>query len=407
MFALLAYGGIAFADDLTVEDVILSKANVKDCNTALLIHLTTEAKSSVESVVFTIKLPNGVEFVTEGSGDNLKAVSAFGPDYSGQYMGNFLNDGSYKVALASDTPLRGKKGLLLAFQIKPTDPSSLSDGDNLGNGTISDITFTSQNGKTYPANSTFSVTVTDHIVLDENSPFLLSKTTTNKNILVKRTLKENKWSTICLPFGMSSDKLETAFGDDYQIAEFTGCTYDETNGLTLAFNTCEEIVAGTPYLIKVSKPISQFKVKSLKITKKDPDTSDIEFDDGNGTGSMSGIFSLSKMNDNDLFIQDETFYYAVAGQTIKGFRAIFNFYDSEGDPLLITENSGGTNSTSRGTFLVDGKPIDDGTTGIRNRYIFENKRVYSVTGRYIGENVNMKSLPKGVYIVDGVKIVND
>ena len=113
------------------------------------------------------------------------------------------------------------------------------------------------------------------------------------------------------------------------------------------------------------------------------------------------------MNDNDLFIQDETFYYAVAGQTLQGFRAIFNFYDSEGDPLLITENSGGTNSTSRGTFLVDGKPIDDGTTGIRNRYIFENKRVYSVTGRYIGENVNMKSLPKGVYIVDGVKIVND
>jgi hypothetical protein len=404
MIALLAFGGTAFADELTVEDVILSKANVSGCNTALLIHLNTDAKSSVESVVFTIKLPDGVEFVTEGSGDELKAVSAFGPDYEGQVMGNFLADGSYKVATASDTPLRGKTGLLLAFQIKPTNPSSLSDGENLGDGTISDITFTSQNGKTYPSNRTFGVTVTNRIVLDENSPFELTKTTVNKNILVKRTLKKEKWSTICLPFAMTNDKLVAAFGDDVQVAEFTGCTYNEANGLTLNFSsTTDDIDACVPFLIRVSKEMSKIEVNSVKITKS-PDSSDNELDYGGGdpgAGSMSGIFSLTKMEESDLFIQDETFYYAVAGQTIKGFRAKFNFFDNEGNPFLIT------NASSRGMFLVDGNPVDDATGISSKRNISENKRVYSVTGRFMGENVDMKSLPKGIYIVDGVKIVNE
>lgn len=402
MIALLTFGGSAFAtDELTVEDVILSKANVSGCNTALLVQLNTDVKSSVESVVFTIKLPDGVEFVTEGTGDNLKAVYAFGPDYNGQLVGNFLNDGSYKVAVASDTPLRGKKGLLLAFQVKPTNPSSLSDGDDLGNGTLSDITFTSQGGKTNPSNNTFGVTVTDRIVLDENSPFELTKTTVNKNILVKRTLKSDTWSTICLPFAMSREKLETAFGEDVLIAEFKSCTYNETNGITLDFTTIDKgIEATVPYLIKVSTGKSQFNVNSVKISKS-PDSSDQEFNygTGTGTGSMSGIFSLTTMDENDLFLQDEAFYHAVAGQTIKGFRATFKFYDEEGSPYVT--------AASRGMFFVDGNPIDDATGISSKRYNTENKRVYSVTGRFMGENVNMKSLPKGIYIVDGVKIIND
>ena len=33
-------------------------------------------------------------------------------------------------------------------------------------------------------------------------------------------------------------------------------------------------------------------------------------------------------------------------------------------------------------------------------------KVYSVSGQYMGENVDLKSLPKGIYIVDGNKVVN-
>jgi hypothetical protein len=280
----------------------------------------------------------------------------------------------------------------------------LSDGQDLGDGTISDITFTSQSGKTYPSNSTFGVTVTERIVLDENSPFELTKTTVPKNILVKRTLKPNKWCTICLPFALNEAQLKSAFGDDVKIAEFTGCTYNETEGITLDFTSIDIAVgieACTPYLIKVSAEKSQFNVDGVKITKS-PISSDQEFNYGIGTGSgsMSGIFSLTKMQENDLFLQDEAFYYAVAGQTIKGFRAIFNFYDEDGQPYV-------QKAASRDMFFVDGKPINDATGISSKRYITENKRVYSVTGRFMGENVDMKSLPKGIYIVDGVKIVNE
>ena len=39
--------------------------------------------------------------------------------------------------------------------------------------------------------------------------------------------------------------------------------------------------------------------------------------------------------------------------------------------------------------------------------MIENGKVYTVSGQYVGENIDIKRLPKGVYIVDGVKVVNE
>ena len=94
-----------------------------------------------------------------------------------------------------------------------------------------------------------------------------------------------------------------------------------------------------------------------------------------------------------MFISGNQFYFSTGSSKIKGFRGYFWFKDK------LKEKS-----TSRAFFSIDG----DNTTKIQNAQISRNEtgKVYSISGRYMGEKVNMKSLPKGVYVVDGVKVIN-
>jgi hypothetical protein len=52
---------------------------------------------------------------------------------------------------------------------------------------------------------------------------------TGANVTVTRTIKADEWSTFCLPFAMTEEQVKTVFGQDVQLADFTGCevTYED------------------------------------------------------------------------------------------------------------------------------------------------------------------------------------
>ena len=79
---------------------------------------------------------------------------------------------------------------------------------------------------------------------------------------------------------------------------------------------------------------------------------------------------------------------------MKGYRAYFEFQNIIKNPT----------SASTRAFINFG----DGTTGIRNAKLEgeETGKVFSMTGQYMGERESLKSLPKGVYIIDGKKVIN-
>lgn len=47
------------------------------------------------------------------------------------------------------------------------------------------------------------------------------------NVRVKRTIKANEWSTLVLPFAMTAEQVKSAFGNDVQLADFTGVETEE------------------------------------------------------------------------------------------------------------------------------------------------------------------------------------
>ena len=399
--AMLSIGSSAFGDnenDLSVAPVTLSKGK-----TALMVNINSGLKYSVCAVKFSITLPDGIEFVKNGSNPENKMGSTF----SGTTSFNFSSDNKLTAGIMQSEGIAGSKGLVFAFQIQPKAGYTFTSTDLKG--TLSDMQITVLDDPTNDSSPTtfirptakeFDITVTDYdVVLDENSPFAPEDSGEGNvvKVLVKRTFSAGQWSTICLPISLNQNQLKTIFGDNVQLCDIKDYS-SEDNYATMCVNftkvnLSEGLKLNQPYLIYSAKDVIQFEAQDEVY----PETlTPIKaFGSGRTAGSFKGSYTADLvLPQNILFISNNQFYYSIGTTRMKAFRCYFDF------KKIVT-------ASSRAMISIDGEIIDDGTTSIRNRNFTQTGKVYSVTGRYMGENVDMKSLPKGIYIVDGIKIVNE
>lgn len=236
-------------------------------------------------------------------------------------------------------------------------------------------------------------------LLDEASTTVPAATAGAEDLLVKRTLKANTWSTICLPFSMTEAQVKAAFGDDVQLAEFVDYEVnydgdDNVTAITVNFddvNLGEGFYANYPYLIKVTAPMTEFSVTA----KVDPDEENAyaEYDNGR-TGNNRKVYGTFKgvlhsggyVPANDLFLSDNKFYYSTGISTIKAFRAYLNLVD-----VMPSSSASVAIRINEGTTRVEGlsTPAQTGNA-------------YDLSGRKM---LSDKNLEKGVYVIDGQKVV--
>lgn len=401
MLAMLSIGSTAYGDEVKVDDVTIPKNG----KSAIIVNFNQSNKSTISGLTFKITLPEGVEFVEPANAEDVSWY-ATGSTFKGSVIPNIIENSSkrvLKVPMAAANPIKGSKGMVFAVKIKTS--STLTAGTTL-KGTVSEVTDSPDGQTVYNLDgSEFNITVADcDVILDENSPFMPEATSDNVDILVKRTMTKDQWGTICLPFDIeSAETVKSIFGSNVELADFSGYNYNSTDK-TLSINFTEFDISNgfygcNPYLIKPSKDVDNFTI-SATIVLIDPV---VDQSSGSGTRRKTKKFIGTYCADtvvpaDNLFISNGNFYYSTGTTRMKAFRCYFEFTDKIENP------STGTRAFVNGKAIGD---FDDGATGIQNHYISETGRVYSVTGRYMGENVDMKSLPKGIYIVDGVKIVND
>lgn len=256
---------------------------------------------------------------------------------------------------------------------------------------------------------TFTITVgKPRITLDENVGITSETPTGLKNVLVKRTISANNWNTICLPFDMTAEQIASAFGDaTVQLADFTGCvaTYDGDNctAIKVNFTDATTITANKPCLIKVSKAIKEFKVDGVTINANEA-SARIDMDEttvkvGNKTyyfyNSMIGTYKPeTPIVTNQLFLSNNKFYYSTGTAKMKAFRAYFDFQNDE-----LTDKSAGVSNAKISMFFDETTGISD----INTKTKVDSDAVYNINGQYVGKNVDMNTLPKGVYIINGKK----
>ena len=405
--ALLAITGTAMAQNensLSVADINLPQ----NAESPLVVSFQFDVADTYTGYQFNLELPSDLEFVLE-EGTDVACEKGTCHDASHSVTAN-LKDGLVKVAglSLSSKPLVGTSGVLLTFTIKPSSPS-LEIG-HVYTGKIKDIVLVPVEGvKQNLTESTFTITIGEpadtRTVLDETST-AAPEAATGVDIRVKRSIKANQWSTICLPFDMSEAQVKEAFGDDVKLADFDGIesTYaDEDESIVTAikvkFNTVSSIEANHPYIIKVSAPISEFTVDGVDIVvEEEPSVDKDEYRTGSGTKKDPYVYHYNSfvgsyvcqtaVPEYCLFLSENIFWYSTGATMMKGFRGYFDFYDV----LSEVEEAGAR-------ILVS---VDEGeTTGIANANVNLN-----ANENYFNLNGQQVTTPKhGVFIKGGKKVV--
>lgn len=197
-------------------------------------------------------------------------------------------------------------------------------------------------------------------------------------VRLRRTLSADAWNTFCVPFDMPS--LEGA-----TLTEFSGQM--TADGTAMLFTPATQVEAGKPYLVKGSLQDPTFEAVTLKAIGVQ------RVDAANGTYAFVGTYGPREM------------------KTDKTERFL-----GEGDMLYWPEDDGtpdyATMKGMRAYFIVpageQGAKVvfADEITGIAGTLVpqaQESVRIYNLSGQRVSGR--LQDLPKGIYIVNGHKIV--
>lgn len=239
--------------------------------------------------------------------------------FSGDEVTLSYGDGSTQTADLSTVSIAFRHVAMFKF----------SDYDNLG-------TIKTYGGRTLPAEVTLSLTA-------------------------------GQWSTLCLPFDMSSSTLYSIFGNGTVIATLNGST---SNGID--FVTVDKIVRGMPYLIKPSQNVTSFTLDNVTIgtmgegstVSSDPYlfTGNLETLSASLTGASTGTLMGDVNNDGQVNISDVTLVVNHILSNNSSINTESGDMDHNGDITIsdvtllvnvILTNTGG--SATQPIILIDGE----------------------------------------------------
>ena len=290
------------------------------------------------------------------------------------------------------------------------DPSTNS---NLGQMVVFEVTpgkeYTISSSSNFYLNNVTYVDADDIIELDETVSGNISKIQTTKNyVKLNRTLSSEYWNTFCLPIKIFPNSMQNQMrcSASYQLDN-----YDNSNN-TIGFTQLTSLEANTPCLVKPSKTLTNPIFASAtagQATQKDNGIITNYTDPSYTSASTYNEETLTATEPNG----DLSFVGVYEPTNLLNFENAF--YLNTSSNLVYPTNS--SNSTIKGlrayfqlasginvkdlNFVFD----DSETTGIKTveRNIFNEGRVYSIDGRYMGDSTD--NLSRGIYIQNGRKFI--
>lgn len=205
------------------------------------------------------------------------------------------------------------------------------------------------------------------------------------DVELKRELYAKEWNSICLPFNVPADKVVAAWGAGTKVLELTS-----TSGTKLFFTNRGEIKAGVPYYFKPESVSSNhtYTLKDIEVASWDVSgkTPELIVDQTKVTGFYTPITIPSEAY---VFADDNKLFHLTAPVEADGFRCYFQ--DISGSDRQLTWG------------------IDDNTTGIDGTFIKPEApkvgNIYTVNGQLVRRNSTAAGLARGVYIMNGIKLI--
>ena len=196
-------------------------------------------------------------------------------------------------------------------------------------------------------------------------------------VRLKRTLSASHWNTFAIPFEIEYDAMENV-----EIAKFTG----KVEGSTMIFEKEQSLIeAGVPYIIKWDIKDPTFESVTLKATK----AKTIKSNDGQFNFVAIYEPTALALNKTERYLaKDGNLYYPSSADNkanlLKGLRAFYRVPATTGAKIAFFGEATGINSPE----------ILTAPTSLK---------VYNLKGQHMGNSIN--NLPKGIYIVNGRKLI--
>jgi len=399
------YANAGNTDVSSIDNVVYITPFTVSSGTQTSLSIRMKNTALIRSFQFDLYLPDGVSVVKSSKGRIQGSLSQSRLPDEDQHLLTFSEqpDGAIRFLCGSeyDESFTGSDGEIATLQIDVSADMSAGDYPVY----IKNITLSETDIKNHYDTELVESTITigtpadTRTVLDETST-AVPEAATGVDVRVRRTIKANEWSTICLPFAMTEAQCKAAFGDDVVLADFTGCSVDdETGDITVNFTDVTAIEANHPYIIKVSAAVTEFTVDGVDIAPEDDPCVDRD-EETTGSGrnkkttynSFIGTYvAETVVPDYALFLSDNQFWFSTGNTRMKAFRAYFD---------LATAGAEYEDAEAAARVFM---AFDKGeTTGIGNLTpaLSEGEGVYY---NLAGQQVAAPS--KGLYIVDGKKVV--
>ncbi len=218
------------------------------------------------------------------------------------------------------------------------------------------------------------------------------------NVTLNRTFGKDKWYAVVLPFSVSQKQMKSVFGTDVKVLHYSDVTGTDLN---LFEHFYQMIVGGTPVLVKPAKDVTNPKFDNVTLTSNK--VVDIENSGFKCTGSWDNV----DFPEYSYFIDAKTnsFYQydptKVETGTVKPHAGAFrSWIIASGDPSTAKQL----------TMHINGIEEQGETTAIWNAISgnddaeVASKGIYSLSGQKMNAT-DTRSLPKGIYIVNGKKFI--
>ena len=233
------------------------------------------------------------------------------------------------------------------------------------------------------------------------------ESTNNKNIKYaypfpyEYEFESGKWLTAVFPISMSEHTVLSNFGQGTIVAYLKSAKYDkEAKEYQLHFEYTNAIEANTPYLIKIGNSTSDF----VSDTEGDPNaatlTKSVSIENKSGyEAQMIGVYSQYTLSKNEFYLRNKDgklFFYLATGDDgsfVGANKCYFKILDQNGN-LVPAKFSCYFDNSGEATAI----PM---VTSRQNESI--HKDIFNIYGQYVGDDA--ENLPKGIYIVNGKKII--
>ena len=217
---------------------------------------------------------------------------------------------------------------------------------------------------------------------DENTSATL-QTEDGKTVdaeLIRSFIADGAWYTLCLPFALTEEEVEEAFGE----CELMKLNYSQKQSddlLYVNFSSVKTIDAGTPYLFRPAEDVDNPIFKGVTIDAQ----ASTEVAPTDGLVKMTGIYSPMEVPTGKWYMgPSNTLYQPQSTVRSKGFRAYFELAPSlDAQKIRARVVMNGQVSTDMDLVPADSDTAVQKIVENGHIYIVRNGERYDVTGMRI------------------------